>query len=66
MLIRSRVRATFLVLLISLLAACGKESANASGQGGGAADKPIPVTTLVVQPTAWSDSLQAIGNVTAR
>ena len=66
MLMQSRARTTVVVLLISLLAACGKGPANAAGPGAAAAAKPIPVTTLVAQPSAWSDSLQAIGNVTAR
>ena len=66
MLMQTCARATVVVLLVSLLAACGKEPANAPGAGGGAAAKPIPVTTLLVQPSAWSDSLQAIGNVHAR
>jgi membrane fusion protein (multidrug efflux system) len=66
MLMQTRARATVVVLLVSLLAACDKQPANASGPGAGAAAKPIPVTTMVVQPSAWSDSLQAIGNVTAR
>ena len=68
MLMQTRARAMFVVLMITLLAACGKQSANASGPGpgAGAAAKPIPVTTLLVQPSAWSDSLQAIGSVKAR
>lgn len=65
MLMPTRARAAA-VLLISLLAACGKEAAKAPGPAGGGPAKPIPVTTLVVQPSAWSDSLQAIGNVQAR
>jgi membrane fusion protein (multidrug efflux system) len=66
MLMQTRARATVVVLLISLLAACDKQPANAPGPGAGAAAKPIPVTTMVVQPSAWSDSLQAIGSVKAR
>lgn len=65
MLMQTRAIAA-LVVVISMLAGCGTESANGSGPGGGAAAKPIPVTTVVVRPSAWSDSLQAIGSVKAR
>ena len=56
-----RARLTLAMLLVTLLAACGKEQAK-----GPPPAKPIPVTTQVVQPSAWNNSLQAIGNVTAR
>ncbi len=62
--IRSGARIVSLAILIALLASCGKKEA-AARDGAGAA-KPIPVTTLVVQPSAWSDTLQAIGTAKAR
>lgn len=51
--------------LLVALAACGKEDA-AAKPGGAGGDRPIPVTTAVVQLRAWSDTLQALGTVKAR
>ena len=63
MLNRSSARLVPLAMLV-LLAACGKDEEAASrGPAGGAA---IPVTTQVVQPSAWTDTLQAIGTTKAR
>lgn len=65
MLIRSRVRVFFMaVLMAPLLVSCGKDQAEASAAPG--TSKPLPVTTLVLQPSAWSDTLQAIGTAKAR
>ena len=64
MLNRSSSRLFTLAMLAAMLVACGKEEAASRGPAGAAA--PIPVTTKVVQPTAWSDSLQAIGTAKAR
>ena len=64
MLNRSSARLFTLAMLAAMLVACGKEEAASRGPAGAAA--PIPVTTKVVQPTAWSDSLQAIGTAKAR
>ena len=61
---RSSARFVTLFMLITMLVACGKDEVASGGPAGGAA--PIPVTTQVVQPTAWSDSLQAIGTAKAR
>ena len=57
------LRAFVSVALVSLLAACGKQSEAASAS---AADKPIPVTTRTVRPVEWSDILQALGTAKAR
>ncbi len=64
MLIRSGARIALVALLIPLLAACGKNEATPRDNAGAA--KPIPVTTLVLQPSAWNDTLQAIGTAKAR
>ncbi len=62
--IRPGARSVLLALLIPLLASCGSDKAEQRGDA--AASRPIPVTTQVVQPSAWSDTLQAIGTVKAR
>ena len=54
-----------LVALPLLLAACGDEGTQAKANGN-TGERPIPVTTRVVQPTAWSDTLQALGTAKAR
>lgn len=55
----------FVALLLVALAGCGsKEPAAKPGGPGG--DRPIPVTTVVVQSRAWNDTLLAIGTVKAR
>ena len=64
MLIRSGARIALLAMLLPLLAACGKDKA--TPRAGDGNSRPVPVTTLVVQPSAWSDTLQAIGTVKAR
>ena len=64
MLIRSGARIALLAMLLPLLAACGKDQAATREEEGNS--RPVPVTTLVVQPSAWSDTLQAIGTVKAR
>lgn len=58
-------------LILSLLAACSRENAaGGPGRGGpggpGGADRPVNVTTQVVRPTAFNDTLQALGTVRAR
>ena len=60
-----------LLLLACALAACsGKDAeggAGKSGPGGGqGGDRPIPVTTLRLQPQSFADTLIAIGTVKAR
>jgi membrane fusion protein (multidrug efflux system) len=64
MLIRSGARIAMLAMLLPLLASCGKDKAATRADEG--SSKPVPVTTLVVQPSAWSDTLQAIGTAKAR
>lgn len=64
MLIRSGARIALLAMLLPLLAACGKDKAASRANEGAA--RPIPVTTVVVQTSAWSDILQAIGTAKAR
>ena len=44
-----------------LLAACGKDAA--PQQGG---DRPVTVTTQVLRPQPWNDTLQALGTVKAQ
>lgn len=53
-----------LAMMVPLLAACGKDKAAAHSAAGASA--PVPVTTLVLQPSAWTDTLQAIGTAKAR
>ena len=65
MLIRSHARLVLLAMSLTLLAACGEEEKAKAGAGNGAG-APVPVTTQVVQPSAWSDTLQAIGTAKAR
>ena len=64
MLIRPGARIALLAMLLPLLASCGKDKAATRTDEG--SSKPVPVTTQVVQPSAWSDTLQAIGTVKAR
>jgi membrane fusion protein (multidrug efflux system) len=65
MLSRFGIRAASVVLPLFLLAACGKDG-QAARANGNAGDRPIPVTTRVVQPSAWNDTLQALGTAKAR
>ena len=44
------------------LGACGGDK---QGPGKGGGDRPTTVTTLVVQPRAWNDTVQALGTVKA-
>ncbi|RYZ71560.1 MAG: efflux RND transporter periplasmic adaptor subunit [Lysobacteraceae bacterium] len=64
MLIRSGARVALLAMLIPLAVSCGKDKAATRADAGGSA--PVPVTTLVVQPSSWNDTLQAIGTAKAR
>ncbi|KAF1715889.1 efflux transporter periplasmic adaptor subunit [Pseudoxanthomonas yeongjuensis] len=64
MLIRSGARIALLAMFLPLLASCGKDKAATRTDEG--SSKPVPVTTQVVQPSAWSDTLQAIGTAKAR
>ncbi len=64
MLIRSGARIALLAMLLPLLASCGKDKVATRADDGDS--KPVPVTTQVVQPSAWNDTLQAIGTAKAR
>ena len=64
MLIRSGARIALLAMLLPLLASCGKDKA--ATRADDEDSKPVPVTTQVVQPSAWNDTLQAIGTAKAR
>jgi membrane fusion protein (multidrug efflux system) len=48
-----------------LLAGCGKHQAAAKA-GKSASDRPVAVTTTIVQPRAFNDALQALGTAQAR
>lgn len=61
--IRLGARAWLALLVLPLLASCGKEQAAPGEARGG---RPVPVTTIRLQPSAWSDTLQAIGTAKAR
>lgn len=65
MLSRSVLRVLAVALPLLMLAGCGDDEAQAKA-GGGPAERPIPVTTQVVQPSAWNDTLQALGTARAR
>ena len=62
---RSGFRCFAACLPFLLLAACGGKEPQAKANGN-AAERPIPVTTRVVQPSAWNDTLQALGTAKAR
>jgi membrane fusion protein (multidrug efflux system) len=69
--VRRAPRAGALLLLACALAACGGKNAEGgagkSGPGGGqGGDRPIPVTTVRLQPQSFADTLIAIGTVKAR
>ncbi len=65
MLREAGLRAMLLAASMLVLTACGDRKAQpAGGPGGG--DRPVPVTTRVVQPSAWNDSLEALGTAKAR
>ena len=51
------------MVAVALLAACGKPQA---GQEKAGADRPVTVTTIVLAPRTFSDSLQALGTAQAR
>jgi membrane fusion protein (multidrug efflux system) len=51
-----------LLCLLALLAGCGKDEAAAGKAGPG---RPVTVTTTVVQPRAFHDTLQALGTAQA-
>lgn len=60
------IRNTFLAcLLLAALTACGDDK-GAAGPGARGSDRPIPVTTDVMQPREFSDRLRALGTVHAR
>lgn len=55
-------RASCALAFVIALAACGRDGA--AQQNGG--EKPVVVTTTVVRPTQWNDTLQALGTAKAR
>ncbi len=55
----------FACVLALLLVACGKDKASAKA-GKTASDRPVAVTTTIVQPRAFNDVLQALGTAQAR
>ena len=52
------------VLLAALLAGCGSGKGEKSGKGSGG--PPAVVTTTVLAPLPWNDTLQALGTASAR
>jgi membrane fusion protein (multidrug efflux system) len=52
------------LLMATALAGCGGKGKEANGKGGGG--PPATVTTTVLAPQPWSDSLQALGTAAAR
>ncbi|MBD9478659.1 efflux RND transporter periplasmic adaptor subunit [Pseudoxanthomonas sp. PXM02] len=66
MLNRFAPRALLVALPLVVLAACGGDKGAQAKANGNAAERPIPVTTQVVQPSAWNDTLQALGTAKAR
>lgn len=62
-------RLALVPVLAALLAAtaCGGDSdAQGAGAGRGGEDRAVPVTTQVVQPRAFADTVRALGTVRAR
>lgn len=60
------IRHLFLAcLLLAIFTGCGSDK-SATGPGARGKDQPVPVTTEVVQPREFSDSLRALGTVRAR
>lgn len=59
----SPLKAVGACALFLSIAACGKDQAAAGPRDGG---QPTAVTTQVLRPQAWNDTLQAIGTVRAR
>ncbi|KFN43567.1 efflux RND transporter periplasmic adaptor subunit [Arenimonas oryziterrae] len=57
----SIVRVLSLILVSLCLAACGSKT---EGRGGG--NPPAVVTTTVLAPSAWTDTIDALGTATAR
>ena len=57
MLNRFAIRALLVALPLLLLAACGDDKGAQAKPNGNAAERPIPVTTQVVQASAWNDTL---------
>ena len=57
----SRLLPAASLILLSLLAACGSEGDATGGPG----DRTVAVTTAVLQPQAFNDTLQAIGTASA-
>ena len=58
------VRALAALALATALAACGSDDAAQGGQRAGG--RPTTVTSQVVQPAAWRDSIEALGTALAK
>lgn len=69
---RISFRAPVLLASMLALAACGGDKASSGGPGGGpgggqgGADRPVPVTTVRLQPESFAERISAIGTVKAR
>ncbi|MDI1251798.1 efflux RND transporter periplasmic adaptor subunit [Thermomonas sp.] len=60
------IRNLFLACMsLAILTGCGNDK-GAAGPGARGMDRPVPVTTQVVQPREFSDTLRALGTVHAR
>ncbi|MEO5963784.1 MAG: efflux RND transporter periplasmic adaptor subunit [Thermomonas sp.] len=55
----------FTCLSLAVLTGCGSDK-EAAGPGARGMDRPVPVTTEIVQPREFTDSLRALGTVHAR
>jgi membrane fusion protein (multidrug efflux system) len=67
---RASLAGTLLLLACALVACGGEDAAGGAGKGGPGGgqggDRPIPVTTVRLQPQSFADTLIAIGTVKAR
>jgi membrane fusion protein (multidrug efflux system) len=58
--------APLLAALLSTACGGGSDAQGPGGPGGGGEDRPVPVTTQVVQPRPFADTVRALGTVQAR
>ena len=56
----------FACLSLAAVAGCGSDKGAKGPGAGGGMDRPVPVTTEIVQPREFTDNLRALGTVHAR